>query len=279
MAFFGVLIINIVGFILILIFFLSIILLAVSIILKLLYKKRKNNESINNKTIWLKRASVICFVLSLFILSLFGGAFLLLSRPQSVLIETEEGSKKISKSVTKEFVNAIAEDNESKVSLMLSKKPELMDFITAEGYNPLGAAIRFDSLSVADYLLKSGVDPNKAGGRGSDTSVALVCRMSFVSELNIDMLELLLNYNVDVNSSSNVMPPVQFFIEYMCEDENINERELLLLDKFLQRGADLTAVNGTGKDALAYFESLIDKKNIDQAQASEVIELLDRYSD
>ena len=66
-------------------------------------------------------------------------------------------------------------------------------------------------------------------------------------------------------------------IRYSVEDNIISEEDLLLLERFLQAGADLAAENGTGKDSEEYLQFLLDKSTVPEEQSDKIFTLLRRY--
>lgn len=277
MAFFSVILLNLIFWILLGIFVIGAVAFLVSIISAVLYlKSRKRPDRFRSRGIK-KIVSIVSGILALLIFCFFGVLYLLVSRPKTVSVETAAGTAEVLQSQADDFVKAIQADDTDLVAGMLAEAPELNGYITHEGYNPLGAAIRYDSPRVAAYLLDAGADVNRVGGAGSDTAIALVCSRSINSVLNVDMLNLLLDYQPDVCRSYNVMPPVQYVIRYSVEDNIISEEDLQLLERFLQAGADLAAENGTGKDSEEYLQFLLDKSTVPEEQSDKILTLLRRY--
>ena len=226
---------------------------------------------------WQMVVSIICLVLSLICFAIIGWAYKVATEPQTTTIETGDGEVTILQEEGFELERSIELDNVSEVSQMLEKEPALMDYISLEGYSPLGMAITGNAVDVAAYLLDNGADidtlgkkDNEASGEESESAIALYCRISDGGRFKAEMIELLLDHGADVNRTRSAMPPVQFIIQALCKDNDLSDGDLVLLKRFVDAGADLNAVNGSGEDALAYFNEVADEELLNDNQPQQV---------
>lgn len=268
MAFGGLMLVNFLLMILLGMALVGVICLITAIILTVLHFRDKRLGKPPRK--WKEVVAVILTIVGIVCILPMGTILWFGAQPDYATIQTDQGAVEILEDTAHTFVDTIQANDPEAMAAMLEEHPELLNYKTFEGYNPLGASIRYNAPAVTRYLLELGVDINETGGRG--TSIALACRMGVTlnDRLNAEIVSILLDYHPDVNTTDNAMPPIQYIIRYITEDSAITDDDLALLEKFLAEGPDLTAINGAGNDAAAYFESCLEEYPISTEYADQI---------
>ena len=175
------------------------------------------------------------------------------AQPKYMTIETPSGNVEVLQDTAFAFGRAVDADDIETVRTMLEETPELLWYSCIGDYLPMGEAVRHGSADVLRYFLDLGLDVN---GYDEYPSIAIACSAGTLPDERLDpeIILILLEHHPDVDTAISAMPPVQYVLRYITEDAAITEDDLDLLAKFLAESPDLTAANGAGQDAPAYFE-------------------------
>lgn len=267
MAFGGILLLNAFLMILLGLACLGVVCVITAIVLAFLHFRAKRKGITHRKVKAV--LSIILAVVGILCILPFAAILCAGTQPDYVSITTNQGTVELQEDITRDFVDTIQTNDTEGLAHLLRQYPALLDYVTFEGYTPLGASIRYDAPDVTRYLLELGVDVDHTG---REPSIALACRMSDMPDgrLNAEIIRILLDHDPDVNTTDNAMPPVQYIIRYITEDSEISIDDLSLMEKFMAHSPNLTVTNGTGQDARAYFESCVEAYQLPADQQSEI---------
>jgi ankyrin repeat protein len=127
---------------------------------------------------------------------------------------------------------------------------------------PLMLAIEKHNIGLVKLLLIAGANPNIKDNSGKAALYKAV--VTQVSEQNLDLLNLLINYKADVNAQSNIgTTPLMMAVE---------EPNLPVIQLLLKAGADPNIKDNDGNTALMRFEK--NNKSLHDNTSQEIINIL-----
>lgn len=281
MAFGGILLLNIILMIVLGLAFIGVVCLIVSLIFLLIHLVGKTKgKSPKNRNVVIAAICGIAGLVFLIIPILF---FVIFYPNDKIEVQTPYGTEKVLEREANAFQYAVRGDELDEVKDMLKDKPELLWHICEDGRTALGAAIDARAVKVAEYLLKEySVDINIADSMDFDTTMTLACKELTTNdpEENWAILNLLMDYDANLNKDSGGITPIMYLITYIVSDTVISEDELTILERFLAEGAYVTFENLKHEDALDIFEREVSKQNFSEEEQKEVMdmrELLNKY--
>ena len=242
---------------------LGVVLLVVGILFEVFYgrnKRRLGAEGVGKKK-WQKVAGIVCLVISVINLGLAGGSFYFITHmgPETKTVSTENGVVSVLQEERFAFEGAVERDDLDEVKRMLEEKPAYWDYKAVDGSTVIGIAIANGSVEVTRFLLENGVDADAVGSR-TDTAFWRYVRKIKEGIYNPEMLELLLDYGASAyREEVSYLNPI---IAAMCEDGDLTDEELDLLERLVDAGMSLTNTNGIGENAEAYLERIGKEKGI-----------------
>ena len=242
---------------------LGVVLLVLGILFEVFYgrnKRRLGAEGVGKKK-WQKVAGIVCLVISVINLGLAGGSFYFITHmgPETKTVSTENGVVSVLQEERFAFEWAVERDDLDEVKRMLEEKPAYWDYKAVDGSTVIGIAIANGSVEVTRFLLENGVDADAVGSR-TDTAFWRYVRKIKEGIYNPEMLELLLDYGASAyREEVSYLNPI---IAAMCEDGDLTDEELDLLERLVDAGMSLTNTNGIGENAEAYLERIGKEKGI-----------------
>ena len=217
-------------------------------------KRRLGAEGVGKKK-WQKVAGIVCLVISVINLGLAGGSFYFITHqgPETKAIRTENGVARVLPEEGFAFEGAVERDDLDEVKRVLEEKPAYWDYKAVDGSTVIGIAIANGSVEVTRFLLENGVDADVVGS-STDTAFWRCVRKIKEGIYNPEMLELLLDYGASAyREEVSYLNPI---IAAMCEDGDLTDEELDLLERLVDAGMSLTNMNGIGENAEAYLERI-----------------------
>lgn len=281
MAFGGILLLDIILMIVLGLAFIGAICLIMSFVFLLIYiigKVSGKNPKIRNIVI-----SIICGVVGIIFLVIPVLFFIVFYPNEKIEVETPQGTEKVLERNADDFQYAVRRDELDKVKEILKDKPELLWHICDDSQTALGAAVDGRAVNVAEYLLvEYKVDVNAADSIDFDTTMTLVCNelAANIPEKNWAILNLLMDYDANLNEGTGGTTPIMNLIIYIVSDTVISEDEFAILERFLEEGAYLTLENLRHEDALDIFEYEVSKQDFSEEEekgVSNMRELLNHY--
>lgn len=269
MAFGGILILNILLMIVLGMAGVGIICLLLCLIFFL--AKTVDRKKGNTPKKWKGIAAVVCLIIGISCMIIPAGLCLIVYPNEKIEVNTPDGTVKIREMKIKSLQLAIGNDDAEEVEKLLKKTPDLF-YYTRDSLTTLGMAIDTNSVNVVALLLEAGVDVNVVDKLDFDTSMTLVTRsiQKETAEKSFAIMELLMDHGADMNDRLSGITPVQYLIRYILEDSGVDEKELVVLERFLQEGADLTIQNLAKDDAVDVFEQEVYRLEPDEQQQSEI---------
>ena len=200
-------------------------------------------------------------MISVINLGLAGGSFYFITHmgPDTKTVSTENGVVSVLQEERFAFEGAVERDDLDEVKRILEEKPAYWDYKAVDGSTVIGIAIANGSVEVTRFLLENGVDADVVGSR-TDTAFWRCVRKIKEGIYNPEMLELLLDYGASAyREEVSYLNPI---IAAMCEDGDLTDEELDLLERLVDAGMSLTNTNGIGENAEAYLERIGKEKGI-----------------
>lgn len=281
MAFGGILLLDIILMIVLGLAFIGTICLIVSLVFLLIHitGKVKGKSSKKRNVV----ISAICGIAGFIFLIIPMLLFVIFYPNDKVEVKTPYGTEKVLERKANAFQYAVRRDELNEVKDMLKDKPELLWHICEGSQTALGAAVDGRAVKVAEYLLvECNVDIDVADSIDFDTTMTLACKELATNdpEENWAILNLLMDYDANLNEDSGGITPIMNLITYIVSDTVISEDELTILERFLAEGAYVTFENLRHQDALDIFEYEVSKKDFSEEAQKEVTamrELLNKY--
>lgn len=280
MAFGGILLLNIILMIVLGMAFIGIVCLIVSLIFLLIHLVGKTKgKSPKKRNVVIAAVCGIAGLVFLIIPILF---FVIFYPNDKVEVQTPYGTEKVLERETNAFQYAVRRDELDEVKDMLKDKPELLWHICEGSQTALGAAVDARAVKVAEYLLEEyNIDIDVADSIYFDTTMTLACKELAANdpEENWAVLNLLMDYDANLNRDSGGITPIMYLLTYIVSDAVISEDELAILERFLAEGAYVTFENLQHEDALDIFEHEVSKQNFpeEQKEVTAMRELLNKY--
>ena len=280
MAFGGILLLNIILMIVLGLAFIGVVCLIVSLIFLLIHLVGKTKgKSPKKRNVVIAAVCGIAGLVFLIIPILF---YVIFYPNDKVEVQTPYGTEKVLEREANAFQYAVRRDELDEVKDMLKDKPELLWHIFEGSQTALGAAVDARAVKVAEYLLEEySIDINVADSIDFDTTMTLACKELAANdpEENSAVLNLLMDYDANLNRDSGGITPVMYLLTYIVGDAVISEDELAILERLLAEGAYVTFENLKHEDALDIFEHEVSKQNFagEQKEVTAMRELLNKY--
>ena len=141
----------------------------------------------------------------------------------------------------------------NRIRSILDQHPERINEYGSDGFTPLGFAAYFGHIELVKIMIERGADVNFHSKNAQNVAPL----HSAVSAKHTEIIDLLIKNGADINAKqeNNVTPLMQA----------AHHGDIEMVRKFLELGANKSAVTSDGKTALTYAE---------ESQSEEVISLL-----
>lgn len=184
-------------------------------------------------------------------------------------ISTENGVVRISAEEEEELEDAVWEDKVEYLTEMLEEEPAYMEYKTDYGTTLLGMAITNRSYQVTKYLLEQGMKVEQVGrDENKDyrcTALELYLNsMGGKEKVDHRLIGLLLDHGAVVNAKRK--PIIQKLFQRMIKDGSLDEEDLELLQKLVDKGANLEQKNKNGLKMEGYYQYLTKYRGIREQQ-------------
>ena len=170
--------------------------------------------------------------------------------PETKTVSTENGVVSVLQEERFAFEGAVERDDLDEVKRMLEEKPAYWDYKAVDGSTVIRIAIANGSVEVTRFCWKTEWMRMLWGSR-TDTAFWRYVRKIKEGIYNPEMLELLLDYGASAyREEVSYLNPI---IAAMCEDGDLTDEELDLLERLVDAGMSLTNTNGIGGECGGVF--------------------------
>lgn len=265
MAFFSVLLINIVFTFFLLLLFVGFISILISITFLILYKKDKSKK-------WKRVISVISGIVGLSIGILFLIVILVSLNGNKEEIHLDDGSvTQINRRIINDFYSDIENGITSDITSDLESNPELINSFSIEGYSPLAYAIKSKKLDMVKFFVEKDVDVNCIDKDNKCGTIEYLLKQDYSFDdskyiypyYNEQVMEYLLDIDsIDVNKHDSLLPNIQCYIELVLNDNDVTDSEKRILIELLNQDADIYDENGKSENTMQLLERLGDSESV-----------------
>lgn len=184
-------------------------------------------------------------------------------------ISTENGVVRISAEEEEELEDAVWEDKVEYLTEMLEEEPAYMEYKTEYGATLLGLAITNRSYQVTRYLLEQGMKVEQVGrdenvGYRYTALELYLNSMGRGEKLDHQLVNLLLDHGAVVNAKRK--PIIQKLFQGMIKDNSLDKEDLELLQKLVDKGANLEQKNKNGLKMEGCYQYFMKYKGIAERQ-------------